>query len=47
MMIDADQESVFQACQARAVNAVALQNDCGFVVSLDRVGLNNLIGKRK
>ena len=47
MMIDADQEAVFQALQAGAVNAVTFQNDRRLVVAGNPIGLHHLIGKRQ
>ena len=46
-MVNADQNPVFQTFEARAMNAVAFQNDCRFVTSRDATGLHHLIGKRK
>src|SRR5579862_5186811 len=45
MMIDADQESVFQALQAGAMDAVAFENNRGLIVARHMVSLQNLIGK--
>ena len=45
MVIDTDQETVFQSFQPGAVDTVALQNNCGFVIPADVVRLQNLVGK--
>ena len=38
---------ILQSLQARALNAVALQDDGGFVVAVDAVGLDNFVSKRQ
>ena len=45
MMIDADEEPRFQTFEARPLDAVALQDDGRFVVSVDAVGLQDAIGE--
>ncbi len=47
MMVDADQEPIFQPLEPGAVNAVTLQNDRRLVVAQHAAGLHNLIGERK
>jgi hypothetical protein len=46
-MIDVDQEVVLQTLQARAMNAVTLQNDRRLVVAGHTIGLQHLIGERQ
>src|SRR5580765_2257205 len=47
MVVDADEESIFEAFKSRAMDAVAFENDGGFVVACHSTGLNHLIGKWK
>ena len=46
MMVDADQESVFETLQPGSMNAVTFQNDCRIVTADDLAGLHDLVGKR-
>ncbi len=45
MVIDADEEAVFQAFQASALNTLALQNDGGFVLSVYPLRLDHSVGE--
>src|SRR5258708_28216276 len=47
VMIDADEEAVFEALQPGAMNAVTLENNRGVVVAGNSVGLQHLICKRQ
>ena len=45
VVVDADQESIFEPLQTRAVNAVTLENDRRFVNSGNALRLHHLIGE--
>src|ERR1700758_787075 len=47
MVIDADEEFLFQAVQASALKAVALQDDRGFVVSIYALRLHYPLSERE
>jgi hypothetical protein len=45
MVIDADQESIFQSLKPRAMDTVTLQNDRSFISACHTVCLHNLISE--
>src|ERR1700733_15134042 len=47
VMINVDQEAVFQTLKTRAVNAVTLQNDRRLIIAGHVVGLQHLVGERQ
>jgi len=47
MMVDIDQEAVFQPLQARALYAVTLQDDGGIAVAVDVRRMNNAFRLRQ
>src|SRR6185437_2920074 len=47
VMIDVDQELLFQTIEPRALNAVALQKNCGVVIAIDAFRLNDGRSKRQ
>src|SRR5258708_15029590 len=46
-MVDADEKPIFQTFKPRAMNAVALENDCRVIVAGNAIGLQYLIGERQ
>src|SRR5580700_1861417 len=46
-MINIDQETVFQAFQAGALNAVTFENDGGFIIPVHTLRMNDCVGKRE
>ena len=47
MMINADQEAIFQTFQPGAVDAIAFQNNRRLIITVDPIGLQHLIGERE
>src|SRR4051794_9770720 len=47
VMIDVDQKLIFQAPQPGALDAIALENDGGFVFAIDRLRLDDFSGIRQ
>jgi hypothetical protein len=47
VVVDADQEMVFEAREPRTLYAIAFENNGGFVVSVHAVSLTDTIGKRQ
>jgi hypothetical protein len=47
VVVDTDKESVFQSLKTGTVDAIALENNCRFIVAGNSTGLHNLIGKRE
>jgi hypothetical protein len=45
VMIDADEKPILEAFEAGALDAVALENDCGVVVAVDPIGLHYAVSE--